>query len=264
MNASIRSKMLAASILAAIVTTPLLAKQFSSSGETPPVVVELFTSEGCSSCPPADRIAIDLQNAFGPDLIILSEHVDYWNYLGWQDPYSTPQFTSRQHDYARKLGQQSVYTPEAIVDGTCGVVGSERGSLKSAIEKAFLMPKVAVNISSNNAIGDASKKALGVRAIAPLGCSSTSAQLFIAVTENNLKSNVRSGENRGLMLQHTSVVRYLRKVGYAVKLEVNKPIVFNTEVELDPRWKKQDLRIVAFFQDASTRAIMGANQIKVY
>lgn len=262
MNGTIRSKLLAASVLAAIVTTPLLAEQSSSSSETQPVVVELFTSEGCSSCPPADRVAIDLQNDLGSDLIILSEHVDYWNYLGWADPYSAPQFTSRQHDYARKLGQQSVYTPEAIVDGTFGMVGSERGNLESAIDRASRMPKVRVSISSGNAADDASKKELDIRAVAPSGSAGTNAQLFVAVTENNLKSNVRSGENGGTVLEHTGVVRYLHKVGEAVRLEDNKPISLNAEVRLDPRWKKQDLRIVAFFQDVSTRAIRGANQIK--
>jgi hypothetical protein len=263
MNGRNYSKLLAASMFAAIVTTPLMAEQASSSDATQPVVVELFTSEGCSSCPPADRVAIDLQKDLGSDVIVLSEHVDYWNYLGWQDPYSAPLFTSRQHDYAKKLGQQSVYTPEAIVDGTFGMVGSGRGNLKNAIEKASRVPKVRVSISSSNAADDASKKELGISAIAPSGSSGTNAQLFIAVTENNLRSNVRSGENGGSVLEHTGVVRYLHKVGESVKLEDNKQITLNTEVRLDPRWKKQDLRIVAFFQDVSSRAIRGANQIKV-
>ena len=180
MNGSNYSKLLAASILAAIATTPLFAGQASSSGGTQPVLVELFTSEGCSSCPPADRVAIDLQRDLGPDVIILSEHVDYWNYLGWQDPYSAPQFTSRQHDYSRKLGQQSVYTPEAIVDGTYGMVGSERAGLKSAIEKASRIPKVRVSINSSNTANDASKKELSISAIVPSGSSGSNAQLFIA------------------------------------------------------------------------------------
>jgi hypothetical protein len=113
-----------------------------------PIIVELFTSEGCSSCPPADRIAIRLQenSENGREIIVLSEHVDYWNYLGWQDKYSLAQFTARQQDYARALGQHSVYTPEAVVDGLYSVVGSNERSLHEAIERCALNPKASLHL----------------------------------------------------------------------------------------------------------------------
>src|SRR5262245_56361084 len=109
-----------------------------------PVVVELFTSEGCSSCPPADAFLGEL--AQRPDVVPLAFHVDYWDYIGWKDPYANPAFTQRQHDYKAALGLHMVYTPQMIVDGRTDVVGSERGSVEAAIGKAGVGPKLAISI----------------------------------------------------------------------------------------------------------------------
>ncbi|NJL72319.1 MAG: DUF1223 domain-containing protein [Candidatus Competibacteraceae bacterium] len=93
------------------------------------VVVELFTSEGCSSCPPADKLLAELQNV-DPPIIILSEHVDYWDYLGWRDPFSSPIFTRRQQLYSKVFDQKSLYTPQMVVDGTFAFVGTD-GKLRA-------------------------------------------------------------------------------------------------------------------------------------
>jgi len=116
-----------------------------------PVLLELFTSEGCSSCPPADRLLefIDQKQPVpGADLIVLSEHVDYWDRLGWRDPFSSPQYTARQQEYASKFSGDGVYTPQLVVDGRFGFVGSDGPEAASAIQKAMRERKIAIAISN--------------------------------------------------------------------------------------------------------------------
>ncbi len=115
-----------------------------------PVLVELFTSEGCSSCPPADLLLMELDRAeqgHGTEVIVLSEHVDYWNRLGWKDPFASAQFTDRQRTYAARFGETSVYTPEMVVDGRAGFVGSDRRHALRAIADAAKQPKAKVTLA---------------------------------------------------------------------------------------------------------------------
>ena len=116
-----------------------------------PVLLELFTSEGCSSCPPADRLLEILdqkQPVAGADLIVLSEHVDYWDRLGWKDPFSSSQYTARQQDYTNKYNFDGVYTPQLVVDGRFGFVGSDGREASSAIQKAIRERKIPIEISN--------------------------------------------------------------------------------------------------------------------
>jgi hypothetical protein len=254
----------AAVFLAAIACCSGKANADRGSGAEP-VLLELFTSEGCSSCPPADRLAIQLQSQDkdGGQVIILSEHVDYWNYLGWQDRYSSPLFTERQHAYAQALGQNDVYTPEAIIDGKVGVVGNESQSIDKAIRQCASSAKAKLSVSTQNNPSNSTKQKVTVTAECPNNLSLEQGQLFVAVTEDNLKSNVRSGENGGAILAHTGVVRSLHKVSNTVSLSPDKPIKFDTEITLDPQWKKGDLRVVAFLQDPVKQRILGVNQRKI-
>ncbi len=122
-----------------------------------PVLLELFTSEGCSSCPPADRLLGKFdreQSIAGADLVVLSEHVDYWNQLGWADPFSSPLYSQRQHEYAGRL-KGDVYTPELVVDGMKGMVGSDEREAVEAIREALRAPKASIAVAARLVEGKA-------------------------------------------------------------------------------------------------------------
>src|SRR5215469_9046466 len=135
------------------VTPQSLRGSDPGSGARTPILVELFTSEGCSSCPPADRFlqTLDGQPIAGTEMIVLSEHVDYWNHIGWKDPYSASFYSQRQSAYAKRFGLDSVYTPQMVVDGTSEFVGSNSGLADKAFRKALRVPKLPVYLSSTSA-----------------------------------------------------------------------------------------------------------------
>jgi hypothetical protein len=174
-----------------------------------PVLVELFTSEGCSSCPPADALLARLdarQPVTGAQVIVLSEHVTYWNSLGWRDPFSSDAMTERQQRYADRFGLSEVYTPQAVVDGAAELVGSDERSLERAVAKAATAPKFALQISDAQWSGDAVH--FSVRSD-----SGTNAVLMAALAEDAVQSSVLRGENGGRTLRHVAVVRSLQEMG---------------------------------------------------
>ncbi len=222
------------------------------------VIVELFTSEGCSSCPPADALLKEIserQKVQGAQIVALEEHVDYWNHLGWKDPYSSAQFSQRQDDYAHVFGSGGVYTPQMIVDGQSEVVGSRSLAAKEAIHKAANQPKaeIVLVLSANSPPG---KPALEVE-IKSLGGVSVSGEteIWLAVTEEGLQSDVKAGENSGETLKHAAVVRSLRKIEV-----LRQPSGYHRDIPLalDPGWKKENLRVVVFLAEKSSRKIIGA------
>ena len=226
------------------------------SGSGTPVIVELFTSEGCSSCPSADKALADLkrtQPIKGARVLVLSEHVDYWNGNGWRDPYSNSAFTARQNEYGRKFRLESVYTPQAVVDGQAELIGSERDGLASAIEKSARGSKAEVTLSPEP---NAPNK-LHVVVKRP---SAGDADVMLAVTEDNLTSNVSRGENSGRKLSHTGVVRELRKIG---SISGTGTTTLTAPLELQSGWKKSDLEAVVFVQERNSRRIVGANALKL-
>ena len=231
-------------------------------GEKVPVLVELFTSEGCSSCPPADKVLTTLmetQPIAGAEIITLSEHVDYWNRLGWIDPYSTPSSTQRQYDYAELFGGDSVYTPQMVVDGKAQFVGSDLDKARDSIAKAAESAKASVHISRTNSMtGDKpADVSIQIRIDNLTAVDSRNAQVILAVTESNLTSNVTDGENAGHKLLHSSVVRNLTAIGDVDK-DGKKDFNATTLISIDKNWNKDNLRAIVFLQDKGTRQVLGA------
>jgi hypothetical protein len=183
-------------------------KPVAAAGVEPaPVLVELFTSEGCSSCPPADALLAELdakQPVAGARVIVLSEHVTYWNSLGWRDPFSSDAMTERQHQYADRFGLSDVYTPQAVVDGAAELVGSNAGAMVRAVTKAAASAKTPVSIEHAEVAGGEVRFAVR---------GDGKAQLVAALAEDSAQSNVLRGENGGRTLKHVAVVRDLEAMG---------------------------------------------------
>ena len=208
----------------------------------PQVLVELFTSEGCSSCPPADAAlaALARDPSFKQaEVIPIELHVDYWNDLGWADPFSAPEFTARQEAYARALGGDGLYTPQMIVDGWVSGVASSSG-LRKGVEKAAGRSKGRLEVLVASA-----RPGLDVVVRPPSGLSG---RLRVVLSEDRLSSKVERGENRGLTLAHAPVARLLIDDG-PVSGE------HHLRLGLSAGWKREQLRVVAFVQEPGGRVV---------
>jgi len=226
------------------------------------VLVELFTSEGCSSCPPADRFLqkLDSQPIPGAEMIVLSEHVDYWNHIGWQDPYSARLYSERQSAYAKRFGLDSVYTPQMVVDGTSEFVGSNSGLADRAFSTALGSPKIFVHLSSISA--DASNTLhvhLETGTLEP-SFGSRDAEVYVAVALNRAESQVSAGENAGHRLAHVSVVRSLTKIG---TLKLGQVLAQDVQLNLEPGSDSRNLRLIAFVQEPRQGRVLGAAWVLV-
>jgi len=233
-----------------------------------PVIVELFTSEGCSSCPPADAVLIELEKTQpvpGAEVIALGEHVDYWNRLGWTDPYSDAGFSARQSEYAQAFGRDGVYTPQMIVDGQAEFIGSNMNKAREAISKAARAPKAAVQVSlAPNPAGkktDAIALLVRVENVPALSAGDT-AQIMLAITENDLRSQVSRGENAGRSLRHIAVVRQIEVIG-SPATEGGSAFTAEPIVTIANGWKRDNLRAVIFVQERRRRRVLGAQAIEL-
>jgi hypothetical protein len=249
----IRFYALAALLLAAICVSIVVAKTTAPDVPRKVVVVELFTSEGCSSCPPADellgRLRQDL-SAKNIQVIPLGFHVDYWDGLGWKDRFSSADFTQRQEQYARALNVDGPYTPEMVVDGAQEFVGNDAGKAQRVVSQEAGQSAIAtVKISS------ASADQLSVQVNAPP--SSGDALVTLAITEDDLTTQVGSGENGGRTLHHAAVVRELRQLGRLHEGSFEG----TAQLKLQKEWKLQDLRAVVFVQQAPSGKIEGASSV---
>lgn len=225
-----------------------------------PVIVELFTSEGCSSCPPADALLSELsaqQPVANAEVIALEEHVDYWDHQGWADPFSSLEFTSRQQAYSFAFGSGSVYTPQMIVDGQQEFVGSREDRARHVIQEAAEKAKTDVAITPDKPGLDGTQSFTVCVGKLTGAAPSDTVEVWLAVTETGLHSAVTRGENAGEDLHHAAVVRTLRKIGVADK---SKDLSFAADpsVPFKPAWKRENLRVVVFVQEKKSRKILGA------
>jgi len=214
-----------------------------------PVIVELFTSEGCSSCPPADALLIkldELQPIPGADVIALGQHVDYWNHDGWTDRFSSHEITDRQDEYARRFDIKGPYTPEMVIDGRYQMVGNDGAKIQKALIQAASEPKPATVQLQRSSADDLH--------VEVANAGKNSPQVMFAITESGLSSSVRAGENTGHELHHTAVVREMRALGKAK----DGHFAANVPLKLKSDWKRDNLRAVVFVQEHGLHDIIGA------
>ncbi|HWS18236.1 MAG TPA: DUF1223 domain-containing protein, partial [Candidatus Elarobacter sp.] len=206
-----------------------------------PVVVELFTSEGCSSCPPADALLQRLQSqqpVAGADIIALEEHVDYWNHDGWVDPYSSPEWTERQQVYVTRNGNDA-YTPELVVDGRSQFVGNNEREARREIEKAARASKIGVSITAKAYSNGSQRFAVSIGKLEGNNASDV-AEVWLAVTEDGLTSSVSHGENSGRVLHHVATLRSLSKIGVADLHGTAVSFTGDPLVKISPQWNMEN------------------------
>jgi hypothetical protein len=233
----------------------------SQSADTPnsrtPILVELFTSEGCSSCPPADvwLQKIDASQPIpGAQLIVLSEHVDYWDHDGWKDPYSQALFTDRQSGYVRAMGLSTAYTPQVIVNGTSELQLSEPQQITQVLVKAASAPQAPVSISALSVEGSV-PPVLRAHIVVDGGQEKRNADIFAAVALGHAESQVAHGENGGKRLTHVAVVQEFVKIG---KLEKGKVFSQDFQVKLRPNTDSGNIRLIVFVQEPDLGKVLGA------
>ncbi|REK09757.1 MAG: DUF1223 domain-containing protein [Acidobacteria bacterium] len=230
----------------------------AADGAPPLIVVELFTSQGCSSCPPADRLLGEL--AEEGDVLALSFHVDYWNRLGWTDPFSAPQWSQRQEEYARRQASDSVYTPQMVIDGRHGFVGSDRAEASRLLERQRRDPR-PLELALTAEVAGPSRVDVTVEGTAagdaerPAAAGADVADLLVLVVERELVTPVRRGENGGRTLRNHRVVRSLTRLPWP---GVGEPV--STSVAVDPAWG-DDLDVAVVVQHRETLEILAAAHV---
>ena len=236
-------------LVAVVAWAPIISAAASS--EPTPVLVELFTSEGCSDCPPADALLAELdrtQFVPGALVIVLSEHVTYWNHLGWRDPFSLDEMDARQREYSARFELNSVYTPQMVVDGAEQLVGSDRNALIRAIRAGAAREKLQVEIIDPH---EQNGRAIFSLRTPPGGHG---LHWYAAIAADATRSEVARGENKGRTLHHTAVVRTLRQLkvdGSAQEFSLTVDAVATSGA---------NARLVVFAVDARTGRVTAAAQ----
>jgi hypothetical protein len=259
MNRSIRIRAGALGVLLALAISVGKA-QSTADQDRIPVLAELFTSEGCSSCPPADRILEWLskeQPVDGVYVVAMSEHVTYWDHQGWKDPFGSPRFTQRQQMYGARFKVADIFTPQLVIDGTIQLIGSDTAALKRALTDASRKPKPRLTVEASftadgSLSGSASGPGLEVGA-------AEGAELLWAVTEDDLAVDVSRGENAKRTLHHSGVVRAL----IDKKIERGNAAPMNVVTRVPSEWKRGNLRLVAFVQSTKTRRVLSVGWVAI-
>lgn len=218
-----------------------------------PVLVELFTSEGCSSCPPADALLMRLdqqQPVPGAEIIALGEHVDYWDSQGWTDRFSRHDVTERQTDYSSRFRIEGPYTPQMVVDGRYQVVANNGPDVQQTLLQAAATPKPAmVRLERGNDRLQVEVENAGAG----------SPQVVLAITESGLSTSVKAGENGGRQLRHTAVVREWRSLGKCHEGRFSA----NVALKVNRDWAPENLRAVVFVQEKDLHAVLGAASLSL-
>ena len=214
-------------------------------------VLELFTSEGCSSCPPADALMGQIQEEYkNNDVYVLSYHVDYWDNQGWKDVFGNPDYTKRQYQYGRWLEVNPVYTPQLVVNGKAQLIGSQAGEVKVAIQGALLTSssfKTALSLNAQQQQGS-------LTIIYTTNATSKNERLLVAVVQKSAQTNVKRGENGGRVLKHYQIVRHLHTAA------ITKEGKGNIKLQLPENFNTKDFEVVGFIQDVATGGILGVTR----
>jgi len=261
-------------LLAAIMLMPVTSQASRAEpAETvrePPIVVELYTSQGCYSCPPADRLLTRLagSESWGERIIPLAFHVDYWNYIGWTDPFSSAAWTRRQERYANRVFRSNrIYTPQAVVGGEIDCTGSDAACIRDAVDRALARPpqwrvELAAELSREGeilvrvsavAIGD---EAVGGGSGGVGGSGAEEPEVFVALYENDLVTPVERGENAHRTLENHFVVRRLARAPSPAAVAA-RPLTFAPEGD----WDLAHLGVVTFLQEPRSLRIVGAARL---
>lgn len=257
----------AAALVTAAVTTLVVSLVWAATRQTPTgprpepaagavVILELFTSQGCSSCPPADRVlsALGSDPTLAGRVLPLAFHVDYWNHIGWTDPFSSAAASARQRAYAEAFGTSRIYTPQLVVGGTRECVGSNESAARELIAHALGRPPrgtVALTVKPSG-------QGFVVTAQASLAAGAPAAELLLAVVESGLETAVPRGENARRRLANDHVVRRFFHLG---RLAAGGSKAYDQRCERAPEWRPERLSVVAFLQDPESREILAAGSV---
>jgi hypothetical protein len=217
-----------------------------------PVLVELFTSEGCSSCPPADALLESLlrsQPVEGVEVVPVGLHVDYFDHLGWKDTFGSASYTARQQDYSQVFGPDSVYTPQIVVDGQEAVAGSDGDVVRRAIGSAAGRPHLPLRATAQ-LVGDRLRLTVDLPA-APANAEKI--QVVAAVTEDGLSSVVKRGENRGRTLHHVAVARHVQRFDALT----GDAAVVQAQLRVGKAWTRSGLKAIVWLQGVNSRKVYG-------
>jgi hypothetical protein len=253
-----------ASVALAFVSCVTINYERARAAQTPmavPVVVELFTSEGCSSCPPADAFLKRLQSMQpvpGARLITLSEHVTYWNHDGWKDPYSSDQLTDRQQVYVNRFGLPSAYTPQFVVDGVEELKLADAGQVRAVFDRAVKDQSIPVTIASTR-IDSAASGILRGHIDIDGASNKQPADIYVAVTLHQANSDVSAGENKGRKLTESEVVLSLEKIA---KIAPGRGVSRDFEVKLKSSADPANVGLVVVAQASGTGKILGAASVE--
>lgn len=211
-------------------------------------LLELYTSEGCSSCPPADELMGRIQQEYKDDnLYVLAYHVDYWDRQGWKDVFSNADYTQRQYDYARFLGKEPIYTPQLIINGKADYIASQETLVRNGIKSALSKP-VTTDLSL-----ETSKVHTNLNVTYNIEGTFKNSSLLIALVQKTAKSNVKRGENANRVLSHYQIVHHL----HTVALKDKKGTI---SIHLPQRFNEKEYEVIGFVQDKNNGNITGATR----